>query len=118
MSWPEFIVAAYGLVHTSLAALLYFGPMLFGDGIPNYPAVSTGALTAACLAVGAAWGFPVHFLVSRGGMRAWARVVLAALSCLVVPGPFAPWAYLLMLGFAVGLSRLIPFRRRRAATAV
>jgi hypothetical protein len=117
MSWPEFIVAAYGLVHTSLAALLYLGPMLFGDGIPNYPAVSTGVLTAACLAVGAAWGLPVHFLLGWGGTRVRVRAILAALSCLVVPGPFAPWAYLLMLGVVVGLRRLIPFRRRRAATA-
>jgi hypothetical protein len=116
MSWPEFIVAAYGLVHTSLAALLYLGPRLFGDGIPNYPAVSTGALTAAFLAIGAAWGLPVQFLLSRVRTRARVRVILAALSCLLVPGPLAPWAYLLLLGVVVGLYRLMPSRDRRAAT--
>jgi hypothetical protein len=115
MSWPEFIVAAYGLVHMSLLATLRLGPLLFLDGIPNYPAASTGLLTAAFLAVGAAWGFPVRFLVSRARPRMLLRAPLAALTCLVVPGPLAPWADLLLLGVVVGLSRLIPFQDGQVA---
>ena len=115
MSWPEFVVAAYGLVHTSLAALIFVGPLLFGNGIPNYPAASTVALTAALLAVGAAWGLPVHFLLAYGRTRVPVRAILAAVSCLLVPGPLAAWAYLLLLGVAVVLRRLIPWRGRRAA---
>jgi hypothetical protein len=94
---------------------MFWWPLLFRDGIPNYPATSTGLLTAAFLAVGAAWGLPVRFLISRGRPRLLLRAALAALTCLAVPGPLAPWAYLLLLGVVVGLSCLIPFGDRRAA---